>query len=556
MGGASGYINGRVATASQISSLQRRRPFFADAEICHWSTSAAGLGPLAATSLQTRSSPCGYPVRSKNALLEEHISAQRCCKCRAVIVRCAGIPCTLMTLTLSVCHTWGNPTLRSAGLNACTASFLFRERLSPSRPLVFFLPGICVKKTAGRGFERPVTSELMLAQCSRASPSPQRKRAFARPLHSTWSASHGCERHDLVRCELRRNRWQPFFWQLRTQRSYRALWPTPPYYRRPLHIMPDSERMKSSSASWQSLSMSSGSNGLRWGAISQQDAQVFSHGALSSPPPTLVPLLSRSSYELTILWHAPHSSRIRPSASAALTSVDGAEEKGYEHLPPMVESVAAHLCPPTAIGWKARSSQPSKLCRATSALAGHAYSVAGQAASALHSMAVLQVFQVKMLASEEAGLNAASLRDLRRATDLALRTTNATAQAIGRSMSSLIVLECHLWLTMEMKEAGKVLFLDAPVSSGSLFGAAVEGFAERFMEAQKSSQAMRHFLPKRTSSSAAFSRPRPVPTQKTAKPTPATPEPWPPEGRQDRGRSYSARCYPFSKRQGPRPKIA
>ncbi len=178
--------------------------------------------------------------------------------------------------------------------------------------------------------------------------------------------------------------------------------------------------------------------------------------------------------------------------------------------------MAAHLCPPTAIGWKARSSHPSKLCRATSALAGHAYSVAGQAASALHSMAVLQVFQVKMLASEEAGLNAASLKDLRRATDLALRTTNATAQAIGRSMSSLIVLECHLWLTMEMKEAGKVLFLDAPVSSGSLFGAAVEGFAERFMEAQKSSQAMRHFLPKRTSSSAAFSRPRPVPTQKTA----------------------------------------
>ncbi len=31
---------------------------------------------------------------------------------------------------------------------------------------------------------------------------------------------------------------------------------------------------------------------------------------LSSPPPTIVPLLSRSSYELTILWHAPHLSRM------------------------------------------------------------------------------------------------------------------------------------------------------------------------------------------------------------------------------------------------------
>ncbi len=64
--------------------------------------------------------------------------------------------------------------------------------------------------------------------------------------------------------------------------------------------------------------------------------------------------------ELTKLWHAPYSSRIRPSASVALTSIDGDEEKGYEHLPPLDKSVATHLCPPTAIGWKARASNPSK----------------------------------------------------------------------------------------------------------------------------------------------------------------------------------------------------
>ncbi len=57
MGGASGYINGRFAAISQISSLQWQRPFFANAEICRWSASAAGLGPLAATNLQTLSSP-------------------------------------------------------------------------------------------------------------------------------------------------------------------------------------------------------------------------------------------------------------------------------------------------------------------------------------------------------------------------------------------------------------------------------------------------------------------------------------------------------------------
>ncbi len=134
-------------------------------------------------------------------------------------------------------------------------------------------------------------------------------------------------------------------------------------------------------------------------------------------------------------------------------------------------------------------------------------------ASVLYSMAVLQVFQAKMLASEEAGLDAASLRDLRSMTVLALHATKATAQTIGRSMSSLIVLEHYLCLTMmEMKEVNKVPFLDALVLSGNLYGPAVESFAECFTKAQKLSQALRHFLPKRTSSSAASSRPRPAPT--------------------------------------------
>ncbi len=71
------------------------------------------------------------------------------------------------------------------------------------------------------------------------------------------------------------------------------------------------------------------------------------------------PFFSEVHDELTKSWRAPYSSRIHPSASVALTSVDGAEDKVYEHLPPLDESVAAHLCPPTAIGWKARASHLS-----------------------------------------------------------------------------------------------------------------------------------------------------------------------------------------------------
>ncbi len=101
--------------------------------------------------------------------------------------------------------------------------------------------------------------------------------------------------------------------------------------------------------------------------------------------------------ELTRSWRSPYSARLRTSASSALTIIDGAEEKRYERMPQLDESVAAHLCPPTAIGWKAKASHLSKSCRTTSALAGRSYASAGQAASALHTMAVLQVYQAKLL---------------------------------------------------------------------------------------------------------------------------------------------------------------
>ncbi len=71
--------------------------------------------------------------------------------------------------------------------------------------------------------------------------------------------------------------------------------------------------------------------------------------------------------ELTKLWHAPYSAHLRSNSSSALFSVVGAEEKCYERMPSLDEAVAAHLCPPTAIGWKAKVAHPSKPCRRTQA---------------------------------------------------------------------------------------------------------------------------------------------------------------------------------------------
>lgn len=112
-----------------------------------------------------------------------------------------------------------------------------------------------------------------------------------------------------------------------------------------------------------------------------------------------------------------------------------------------------------------------------------------------------------------------------------------------------------MWLNLtEIMEADKTLFLDSPVSPTGLFKPTVDGFAERFTTAQKSCQEMRHFLPKRSSSAAAFSRPKTAPTQQPAKSASLTAQPTlQPEPRQ---RSCSAKRHPFLKHQGPRPKIA
>ncbi len=78
----------------------------------------------------------------------------------------------------------------------------------------------------------------------------------------------------------------------------------------------------------------------------------------------------------------------------------------------------------------------------TFALVNRAYAVAGQASSALHMMAVLQVFQAKLLHDlDESGRDSNTFKELRTVPGLALRITKATAQAIGKAMANLEVVE-------------------------------------------------------------------------------------------------------------------
>ncbi|CAM4549737.1 unnamed protein product [Leuciscus chuanchicus] len=106
---------------------------------------------------------------------------------------------------------------------------------------------------------------------------------------------------------------------------------------------------------------------------------------------------------------------------------------------------SAHLCPPTAAGWRTRAVHPSKPCRNTSALAGCAYSASDQSASALHTMEVLQVFQAKLLqAMDESCQDPESFKDLHSARNLALCATKSIAQAIARAQPRAALRECRL----------------------------------------------------------------------------------------------------------------
>ncbi|KAI2660982.1 Tyrosine recombinase slr0733 [Labeo rohita] len=209
-----------------------------------------------------------------------------------------------------------------------------------------------------------------------------------------------------------------------------------------------------------------------------------------SPPVPFFP-------EVHETWRAPHSSRPRPSSSP-LASLDGGAARGYEAVPQVERAVAVHLCPPGAATWRDRPHLPSRACEFSSALAGRTYHAAGQAATALHAMATLQVYQAKVLKHlHERGSDQGAIEELRAATDFALRATKVTARS-GQVMSTIVVQERHLWLTLaQMADVDKSRFLDAPVSQGGLFGDTVEDFGQQFSAVQKQTEAIKHILPRR-----------------------------------------------------------
>ncbi|XP_067255486.1 uncharacterized protein [Chanodichthys erythropterus] len=176
---------------------------------------------------------------------------------------------------------------------------------------------------------------------------------------------------------------------------------------------------------------------------------------------------------------APLTARNRSGASSAFTSLDGRAARVYAAVPPVERSVAMQLCPPSTSTWRGDPKLPSKACKFSSTLVAKAYRAACQVASALHTMATLQVYQAKVLKSlHEAGADQAALQEARTAIDLALRATKVTAHSIDQVMSTLVV---HLWLNLaDVRESDRTQLLNSPVSQAGLFGDVVEVVAWQF----------------------------------------------------------------------------
>ncbi len=159
-------------------------------------------------------------------------------------------------------------------------------------------------------------------------------------------------------------------------------------------------------------------------------------------------------------------------------------------MPVVEDTLASHISPALAPSWKSRPLLPTKPCRTTSALIRKSYITAGQAGMALHAMAILQAYQADILKEmdEGTGLTPEAVKELRRATDLALRATKNTARAVGRSMAGSVAAERHLSLNLtEIREKEKVFLLDAPISQSGLFGEAV---SSKFRSAKMQSAAL------------------------------------------------------------------
>ncbi len=110
-----------------------------------------------------------------------------------------------------------------------------------------------------------------------------------------------------------------------------------------------------------------------------------------------VPFFPEEHEELTRSWKAPFTAWNKSWSPPPLTTLDSGAALVYTGIPLVKRSVAMQLCPTAATTLRDDLCLLSRACLYLSGLTGSAYRVCGEAASALHAMALLQVHQAKAL---------------------------------------------------------------------------------------------------------------------------------------------------------------
>lgn len=106
-------------------------------------------------------------------------------------------------------------------------------------------------------------------------------------------------------------------------------------------------------------------------------------------PPPRFPFLPELHDKFCKSWRNPFFACVIPSSRSNYANVKGLEDSVYTKMPWMEEALAGSL-------WKAPTLS-SKPCQLTSRLVGKAYTAAGQARGALHTISVLQAYQANLL---------------------------------------------------------------------------------------------------------------------------------------------------------------
>lgn len=219
-----------------------------------------------------------------------------------------------------------------------------------------------------------------------------------------------------------------------------------------------------------------------------------------TPAPCPIPFFPEVHRELVKTWSNPYSARAPVPGFAAYMHMDQAKECGYLSFPPVEDTVASYLSPSSpALRLGRKPLLPSPVARLQATLAEKSYLAAGQAACSINTAALLQRYQAKLLTELSNTLDAESelVVELRRATDLSLRLTRCSSQAVGRAMGAAVATQRSLWLSLaQLSEREKAPLLDAPVSAEGVFGDAVGTMTAKFEVEQKSREAFMAWMPR------------------------------------------------------------